>query len=102
MNEHFKIVAETLIREGFKSVTETSAKSEKEFDFNITPYSLNTKLSFKFNNLEDFTTFLKIHHDPVDLAEKTLVIQTTLMELGLDPKEFFYVNFFERGKSEEM
>ena len=101
MNEHFKIIADALIREGFHTLTEKKEQQGKPLDFRITPYSLNTKLSFKFDNLAHFIEFLKLN-DSENIAEKTAVLQTTFNELDLNPDQFFYVNFFERNKEIEM
>lgn len=98
MNEQFKTISESLIKEGFQSLTEKPGKS---LDFNITPYSLNTAMSFKFENLPHFLEFLQMHN-PKNVTKKTTALKATLMEIGLDPNEFFWVNFFESGKSEEM
>ena len=102
MNEQFKTIAETLIREGFQGLATTAGQLGKALDFNMTPYSLNTPLSFKFNNLDDLLSFLHAHNGTSELSTKSPVLQTALIELGLDPKEFFYVNFFEKGKEGEM
>lgn len=101
MNQHFKTILDTLIAEGFHSLTEKKAHEGKPLDFKITPYSLKTKLNFKFDNLDHFIEFLKLH-DTTDLDKKTAVCQVTFNELGLNPNEFFYVNFFEKEKDQEM
>lgn len=101
MNDHFKIILDTLIAEGFHSLTEKKEREGKPLDFKITPYSLNTKLSFKFDSLDHFVAFLKLH-DTADLDKKTAVLQATFTELSLNPNEFFYVNFFEKGKGQGM
>ena len=101
MNDNFKIVLDALVKEGFPQLTEKKEEQGKQLDFKITPYSLNSKLSFKFDSLEHFIEFLKLHGTD-GLTEKTAVLQTTFSELGLDPKEFFYVNFFEKDKETEM
>ena len=101
MNTHFKTVTDSLIKEGFSELTEKVDQQGKTLDFNITPYSLNTKLSFKFDNLDHFIEFLNFHNSG-DVHDKAAVLQATLMELNLDPKEFFYVNFFEKIDVEEV
>ena len=101
MNDHFKIILDTLITEGFQQLTEKNAALGKPLDFRITPYSLNTKLSFKFDNLEHFTEFLKLS-DGDTPAEKLALLNVTFTELGLDANQFFYVNFFEKGIPQEL
>jgi len=101
MNDHLKIIVEALVREGFPSLAGENAPSGRPLDFKITPYSLNTKLSFKFDNLDHFVVFLKSHDDS-DIEEKIAALQATLIQLDLDAKEFFWVNFFEKGMEEEM
>lgn len=102
MNQQFKTLAETLIREGFRDLIPEDGSAGKPLDFSMTPYSLNTPLSFKFNSLNDLLSFLHEHHGTSDLSAKAAVMQTKLVELGLDANEFFYVNFFEKGKEVEM
>jgi hypothetical protein len=95
MNEHFKNITDTLILEGFPELTDKMASRGQDLDFNITPYSLNTKLSFRFDNLAHFIEFLNIHN-PEEVGEKEALLKATLMELDLKPEEFFWVNFFGR------
>ena len=101
MNTNFKPILVALIKEGFYQLPDKHPKTGKAFDFKITPYSLNTKLSFKFDSMAHFTAFLKLS-EPELSAEKLAVLQTTFIELGLDPEDFFYVNFYEQGKDLEM
>jgi hypothetical protein len=100
MKEEFKPVFEALIKEGFHQLPHTNPGSGKPFDFKITPYSLNTKLSFKFENLQHFIEFLKL--SAIQTEEKIMLLNNTFIELGLNPAEFFYVNFYEKGKDQEM
>jgi len=99
MKENFKAIADALQKSGFSTSLESTAG--KPLDFNITPYSLNTKLSFRFENLEEFTEFIQTSGNTFS-DEKTNLMNTALIELGIDAKEFFYVNFFEQGKEGEM
>lgn len=101
MTDTFKTIVDALVREGFHNLTEKKEQQGRPLDFSLTPYSLNSKLSFKFDNLAHFVGFLELHHI-TGLEEKTAVLQATLNELGLDPNQFFYVNFFEKGKELEM
>jgi len=101
MNESFKPIIETLVKEGFHQLTDSQNQSAKALDFNITPYSLNSKLSFKFENLEHFKEFLKISNHQTETDELAL-LDGALLQLGLKPEAFFYVNFFEKGKELEM
>lgn len=96
MNDQFKPIIEMLIKEGFHQLQE-----KKALDFKITPYSLNSKLSFKFENLEHFKEFLKISNHQTNPDELAL-LDGALLQLGLKPDSFFYVNFFEKGKELEM
>lgn len=101
MSDKFKFILETLMKEGFDQLPETSPESGRPYDFKITPYSLNTALSFKFDNLNHFIEFLKLSKaDPT--PEKLTLINATFVELGLDPQQFFYVNFFEKEKDAEL
>ena len=99
MKETFNAISDVLIKAGLKSSAED--RTGKPVDFKITPYSLNTKLSFRFENLDEFLEFLQLNGIETS-AEKTSLIQNAFMELSLDSKEFFYVNFFEKGKEAEM
>ena len=57
MNDSFKPIIANLVSEGFQNLPDGNNKKGKELDFNITNYSLNTKLSFKFDNLPHFIEF---------------------------------------------
>lgn len=95
MKENFIVISNALKEAGFKGSVENVAG--KPLDFKFTPYSLNTKLSFRFENLEEFCLFLNQNDYTVSDKEHTM-IKAALLELGLDPEQFFYVNFFEKGK----
>jgi hypothetical protein len=95
MEENFKAIAKALDEAGLKSSAEN--KTGKPVDFKITPYSLNTKLSFRFNNIDEFIVFIGMTTEE-PLPDKQVMIQSAFVELGLNPQEFFYVNFFEKGK----
>ena len=98
MEENFKAIAKALDDAGLKNSAEN--KTGKPVDFKITPYSLNTKLSFRFSNLDEFVTFIGATvEEPT--PEKIALIQSAFVDLGLDQNEFFYVNFFESGKEQE-
>lgn len=71
----------------------------KTAQYNITDYSLNTKLSFKFKNIEEFFAFLNINR--VIDEEKEEEITRIIVEAGIDPQSFFYVNFY-RPKVAEL
>ena len=101
MNEQFKPIIESLVKEGFHQLTEKKEQQGKPLDFKITPYSLNSKLSFKFENLVHFKEFLKIS-DGETPSEQVALLDATFLQLGLKPDDFFYVNFFEKGKEQEM
>lgn len=98
MEENFKAISKALADAGLKDSAEN--KTGKPVDFKITPYSLNTKLSFRFKSLSEFIEFINVSDDSGE--EKAALIKSAFVELGLNPKEFFYVNFFERGKQAEM
>ena len=99
MTDKYKDILDTLMSEGFHEITDHTRKGY-DFDFKITPYSLNTKLSFRFDNLEHFTEFLKRAEAYTD--KRAEVLNTTFIELGLNPSDFFYVNFYAEGKDAEM
>lgn len=99
MTDKFKTLLDALVAEGFPQLTEKMERQGKILDFKITPYSLNSPLSFKFDSLAHFVEFLKLH-DSGDLEKKIAVLQQTLLELSLDPGEFFWVNFFEKVNEE--
>jgi hypothetical protein len=86
MEENFKAVSDALSAAGLKGSAET--KTGKPVDFKITPYSLNTKLSFRFANLSAFSRFLQLTGEEID-EEKLGMIRSALIELGLKTEEFF-------------
>lgn len=95
MKENFATIANALIDAGFKPSIEHAAG--KPLAFKFTPYSLNSSLSFRFENLKEFCEFLEESGHDVPKKEHA-AIKAALLELGLAPDEFFYVNFFEKGK----
>lgn len=100
MNDSFKPIISNLISEGFQNLPDGNNRKGKLLDFKITNYSLNTKLSFKFDNLEHFMEFLQLSQEVSD--EQRKMIEATMLALNIQPTDFFYVNFFEKGKESEM
>lgn len=100
MNDSFKLVMSELVSQGFHQLPDGNNKKGKELDFNITNYSLNSKLSFKFDNLSHFMEFLNLSQSVDD--DKKKVLEATMFELNIKPTDIFYVNFFEKGKELEM
>ncbi|MBD3843273.1 MAG: hypothetical protein IE909_15615 [Campylobacterales bacterium] len=83
MNENFKSMLEAFKNAGV---------DVNNAEFSITEYSLNTHLSFKFNNVQEFLDFLNLDGKAgAELEEK---INNTLVEKGINPQTPFYVNFF--------
>ena len=82
MNENLNTIHEAFKKSGI----EISAAQ-----YSITEYSLNTDLSFKFTNLTEFITFLDIEND----AAKTELVKAKVVEAGVNPDSFFYVNFYK-------
>lgn len=101
MSDNFKFILETMMKEGFSQLPDTSPGTGRPYDFKITPYSLNTPLSFKFDNLDHFIEFLKQSHADTT-PEKLQLVNATFLELNLDPQQFFYVNFYEKDKDAEV
>jgi len=99
MKESYNAIAEALKIAGFSSSLEEA--TGKVLDFKITPYSLNTKLSFRFGNIEEFTEFIKLTGNAIT-DSKLQLINMAFIELGMDTDDFFYVNFFEKGEDEKM
>ena len=99
MKENFQAISEALSASGFN--TPPKDASGQTLDFKLTPYSLNTKLSFRFESVDEFIEFLQLSDNSLS-EEEINAIHAVFIELGLNPKEFFYVNFFERNKEEEQ
>ncbi|MFP9115733.1 hypothetical protein ACLI1A_17465, partial [Flavobacterium sp. RHBU_3] len=83
MNTDFEI-----IRKAFKK-----AGIHTKPEYSITPYSLNTSLSFRFENFREFISFLGISPE-VDI-EKTEQIKHLVNNAGIKEDNFFYVNFYK-------
>lgn len=82
------------MKDSFNMITDAFHKAgidSKKVEFNITEYSLNTKLSFKFSNLNEFLLFLDVEQT----SKKGNAVQAMLVEAGIDPEKYFYVNFFK-------
>lgn len=99
MKDSFRAVFEALATAGYSEKLANEAGTP--IDFKFTPYSLNTKLSFRFDNAEDFFDFLEASGNVLGEAKKES-IRVAITELGLNPAEFFWVNFYEAGKETEM
>jgi|GEM_PF-742563 len=99
MTDKYKDILDAMMAEGFHEITDHTKKGY-DFDFKITPYSLNTKLSFRFDNLDHFVEFLKRADAYND--KRAEVLNTTFIELGINTSDFFYVNFYTAGKDLEM
>lgn len=93
MTDRFNSIIEALSKSGF--VDSTGASITKKLDFKITEYNLNTDLSFKFDNVEDFKEFLRSMNSGINEER----IENTLNDFNIDSNKFFYVNFFERKES---
>lgn len=84
------------MKENFKTILQAFNKAGLKLgsvQFSITEYSLNTELSFKFENLDDFLAFL--HFDGPADENKAEDVSNAVIETGLDPENFFYVNFYK-------
>jgi hypothetical protein len=82
------------MKDNFNMITDAFHKAgidNNKVEFNITEYSLNTKLSFKFANLKELLLFL----DVAQISKKADAVQAMLIEAGIDPEKYFYVNFFK-------
>jgi hypothetical protein len=67
-------------------------------EYSITEYSLNTDLSFKFNNADEFIDFLNFNStEDTSYIER---INKVLVEAGIRPDKFFYVNFYKSKVAE--
>ncbi|TRW23891.1 hypothetical protein FMM05_12075 [Flavobacterium zepuense] len=84
MDENFETIREAFKTAGIDVVTA---------EYSITEYSLNTNLSFKFSNLTEFLEFLELHAQ--EDFERVQHIKLLFIDAGVDPDNFFYVNFFE-------
>ncbi len=82
--------------DNFNTITEAFAQAGMDVqtaEYSFTEYSLNTKLSFKFGNLAEFLLFLGL--DAAADSNRIEKIQSMLVESGIDPANFFYVNFYK-------
>jgi len=62
-------------------------------EYSITEYSLNTDLSFRFENFDELIAFLDVNG--AASAEAKENINAMLIKEGIDPDKYFYVNFFK-------
>lgn len=70
----------------------------KKAEYSITPYSLNTKLSFRFENIGNFTDFLQL--DLSCDAQKVQALTEAVVKQGINPDAYFYVNFYDSKVAE--
>ncbi len=94
-DENFKFILDTMMSEGFPQIPDINPESGQRYDYKFTAYSLKTPLSFKFDSLDHFVSFLQ-HSEADTSPEKIALIHKTLLDLGLNPNEFFFVNFYEK------
>lgn len=100
MNDSYKSIIDALIKDGFIE-SETQVKDlGSKLDFKITQYSLNTPLSFKFHNSEEFVSFLNFSSNEELTREKIALVNAAILEQGLNPDDFFYVNFYKKEVNE--
>lgn len=100
MNDNFKNIIDSLIKNGFIESEENVKDLGSKLDFKITQYSLNTDLSFKFLNSEDLVNFLNYSSPEEITTEKIGLINASILEQNLDPNDFFYVNFYKKEVNE--
>ena len=62
-------------------------------EYSITEYSLNTDLSFRFENADELIRFLDIHGAASNEAKEN--ISAMLIKESIDPDKYFYVNFYK-------
>lgn len=84
MEDNFRIITDAFTKAGIEITTA---------EYSITAYSLNTELSFKFENLDIFLRFLRL--DRSKDAQRVETINSLLAESGIDPNSFFFVNFYK-------
>jgi len=100
MNDNFKNITDSLIKNGFIESEENVKDLGNKLDFKITEYSLNTDLSFKFLNSDDFINFLNYSSSEEITTEKIGLLKASIVEQGLNPDDFFYVNFYKKEVNE--
>lgn len=98
MKETFRAISDALEKSGINTPSNNGPAGH--LDYKFTPYSLNTSLSFRFGDVDEFIEFLQLSGPLTE--QKISSIHAAFIELGLNPKEFFYVNFFKKDKEEEM
>lgn len=84
MNENFDEIVQMFKKAGLDVRTA---------EYNITEYSLNSELSFKFENFDHLIQFLDSYGDASKEAKEN--INALLVKEGLDPDKPFYVNFYK-------
>jgi len=62
-------------------------------EYSITEYSLNTELSFRFENFGALINFLDSQGAASEEAKEN--INAMLVKEGIDPDKYFYVNFYK-------
>lgn len=84
MKENFKIILNAFREANIELTT---------VEFKLTRYSLNTELSFKFENIDEFSELLKIS-GASNNEERTEEVKKLLVEEGIDHNDVFYLNFY--------
>lgn len=84
MKDNFKIILNAFKEANIELTT---------VEFKLTRYSLNTELSFKFKNIDEFSEFLTVS-GASNSRERTEEVKKVLVEEGIDHNDVFYVNFY--------
>jgi len=84
MNDNFKTIS---------GAFEKAGVDVKTAEYSLTEYSLNTDLSFRFENLNEFLGFLELNDRGNE--RKAEEISTLLINAAVNPDSFFYVNFYK-------
>ncbi|RZJ52239.1 MAG: hypothetical protein EOO45_32055 [Flavobacterium sp.] len=80
----------------YATITEAFEKAGVEIataEYSLTEYSLNTDLSFRFDNLKEFLAFLEVNRPGEE--QKAEDISNLLISSAVNPDSFFYVNFYK-------
>jgi hypothetical protein len=84
------------MKDNFKTITNAFEKAGIDImtaEYSITEYSLNTDLSFKFENLQEFYEFLEVNGSGDEKRKENL--KAMVVNAGVDTDNFFYVNFYK-------
>ena len=83
-----------------RSLADLHPQAKSNWMYKITPYSLNTKASFSFENYHHWLEFMQQSGLNLVTSQTEEITQSALIEWGIDPDKSFWVNFYKADEQQ--